>query len=153
MIWKPHVVVASVVERDGRFLLVEEKIKGHMVLNQPAGHLEHGESLLDAVRRETLEETCYRFEPTAWLGATLMHTDDPSRVFLRFTFIGNLLGEVPAAQRDPDIFGVHWLTEQEIRTHPRLAPRSEMVLRSIASYHSGVRLPLDTLDHIGFSPE
>ncbi|MFN3786459.1 MAG: NUDIX domain-containing protein, partial [Thiothrix sp.] len=90
MVWKPHVTVASVIEQDGRFLMVEELHSGRLVINQPAGHLEHGESLLDAVRRETLEETGYRIEPIALLGIFHLQRNDPERVYLRFTFTGTV---------------------------------------------------------------
>ncbi len=145
MVWKPRVVVASVVEQDGRFLLVEEEINGLPLINQPAGHLEHGESLLDAVRRETLEETGYRFEPTALLGTLLLNSPDPERVYLRFTFTGQLLEKVPNYSLDPDIIAVHWLTMDELRQHPRLTPRSDLVFHSIDLYQRGTRLPLDSL--------
>ncbi len=145
MVWKPRVVVAAVVEQEGRFLLVEETIQGVQVINQPAGHLEYGESLLDAVRRETLEETGYRFEPTAFLGTLMLHSDDPQRVYLRFTFTGTLHGKVEGYQTDPDIIATHWLTPDEIRAHPRLTPRSDLVFQAIDLYQRGVRLPLDVL--------
>ncbi|MEZ5447552.1 MAG: NUDIX domain-containing protein [Thiolinea sp.] len=94
-----------------------------MVLNQPAGHLEYGESLLDAVRRETLEETGYRFEPEALLGMILGHSDDPDRVYLRLRFAG-ASGKVADQPLDDDITAVHWLTPQQIRAHERLTPRN-----------------------------
>ena len=85
MVWKPRVTVASVIEQDNRFLMVEELHYGELTINQPAGHMEYGESLLDAVRRETLEETGWRFDPTALLGIFHMNRADPDRVYLRFT--------------------------------------------------------------------
>ncbi|MEZ5477826.1 MAG: NUDIX hydrolase [Thiolinea sp.] len=145
MVWKPRVVVAAVVEQDGRYLLVEEEVHGRMVLNQPAGHLEYGESLLDAVRRETLEETGYRFEPEALLGMILGHSDDPDRVYLRFAFCGRILEKVADQPLDDDITAVHWLTPQQIRAHERLTPRNPLVLHTIELYQQGVRLPLDSL--------
>ena len=145
MVWKPRVVVASVIEQDGRFLLVEECINGLQVINQPAGHLEHGESLLDAVRRETLEETGYRFEPTALLGVLMLNSADPERVYLRFTFTGNILEKVADYQLDADIIDTHWLTPDEILAHPRLTPRSDLVFQAIDLYRNGTRLPLETL--------
>ncbi|MFZ1388312.1 MAG: NUDIX hydrolase [Thiolinea sp.] len=145
MVWKPRVVVASVIEQEGRFLLVEEVINGVQVINQPAGHLEHGESLIEAVKRETLEETGYRFEPTALLGVLMLSSDDPERVYLRFTFTGTLLEKVADYQLDPDIIATHWLTPEEIHNHPRLSPRSDLVFQAINLYQSGQRLPLETL--------
>lgn len=145
MVWKPRVVVASVIEQKGRFLLVEELINGVQVINQPAGHLEHGESLIEAVKRETLEETGYRFEPTALLGVLMLSSDDPERVYLRFTFTGTLLEKVADYQLDADIIATHWLTPEEIRAHPRLSPRSDLVFQAISLYQSGQRLPLEAL--------
>jgi ADP-ribose pyrophosphatase YjhB (NUDIX family) len=147
MVWKPRVTVASVIELDGRFLMVEEMHYGQMVINQPAGHMEFGESLLDAVRRETLEETGWRFEPTALLGIFHMQREDPDRVYLRFTFAGKALEQVPGYQLDPDITAAHWLTEEEIRDTQRFTPRSDLVLRSIDTYNAGIRYPLDSLHH------
>ena len=145
MVWKPRVVVASVIEQAGRFLLVEEIINGVQVINQPAGHLEYGESLIEAVKRETLEETGYRFEPTALLGILMLNSEDPERVYLRFTFTGDLLEKVSAYQTDPDIIATHWLNPAEIQSHPRLSPRSDLVFQAINLYQSGQRLPLDSL--------
>lgn len=148
MVWKPRVVVASVIEQDNRYLMVEEAIRGRMLLNQPAGHLEYGESLLDATRRETLEETGYYYQPEALLGMLLAQSEDPDRVYLRFTFYGRLLGKADNYQLDPDITAVHWLTEDEIRNHPQLTPRNDSVLRSIELYQQGMRLPLDCLHNM-----
>lgn len=145
MVWKPRVVVASVIEQAGRFLLVEEIINGVQVINQPAGHLEHGESLIEAVKRETLEETGYRFEPSALLGVLMLNSDDPERVYLRFTFTGNILEKVAHYQTDTDIIATHWLTPDEICSHPRLSPRSDLVFQAIHLYQSGQRLPLESL--------
>lgn len=145
MVWKPRVVVASVIEQEGRFLLVEEMINGVQVINQPAGHLEHGESLIEAVQRETLEETGYRFEPTALLGILMLNSDDPERVYLRFTFTGKLLEKLDNYQIDSDIIATHWLTPAEILAHPRLSPRSDLVFQAIQLYQSGQRLPLESL--------
>ena len=145
MVWKPRVVVASILEQDGRYLVVEEEIAGRMTLNQPAGHLEYGETILDAARRETLEETGYRFEPEALLGMILAQNDDPDRVYLRFAFCGRIVEKVEGYQLDDDITDTHWLTPDEIRHHPRLIPRNELVLHSIDLYERGIRLPLDSL--------
>lgn len=148
MIWKPRVVVASVIEQDNRYLMVEEAIRGRMLLNQPAGHLEYGESLLDAARRETLEETGYHYEPEALLGTTLGESNDPGRVYLRFTFTGRLLEKAEDYQIDPDIAAVHWMTEDEIRNSPHMKPRNDLVLHSISLYKQGIRLPLDSLHYM-----
>lgn len=148
MVWKPRVTVASVIEHDHRFLMVEEMHFGQFTINQPAGHMEHGESLLDAVRRETLEETGWRFEPTALLGIFHMqYGNDPNRVFLRFTFTGNLLEQVLGYQIDLGITAVHWLTRDEIRSQQPRAWRSELVGRSLDAYEAGARHSLDSLHY------
>lgn len=148
MTWKPHVTVASVIERAGRFLMVEEMHHGQLTINQPAGHMEYGESLLDAVRRETLEETGWRFEPASLLGISLVQRPDPDRVYLRFTFTGTLLEAVRDYQIDPDITAVHWLTAEQIRQHQPRPWRSELVGLSLDAYESGVRYPLDSLHYL-----
>lgn len=148
MVWKPRVVVASIIEQNGRYLMVEEQVQGKLVINQPAGHLEFGESIIDAVRRETLEETGYRFEPDGLLGMLLIENDDPDRVYLRFAFRGKAIEKVAGYQTDPDIIASHWLTEDEIRRHPRLTPRNDLVLNSIALYQQGVHLPLDAIHYL-----
>ena len=145
MVWKPRVVVASVLERDGRYLMVEEETNGRMTLSQPAGHLEYGETLLEAVKRETLEESAYRFEPEALLGMMMAHNDKPDHVDLRFAFCGRIIEKVADYQLDADISTTHWLTPDEIRHHERLIPRSSLVLHTIEVYERGVRLPLDSL--------
>ncbi|MEZ5535818.1 MAG: NUDIX hydrolase [Thiolinea sp.] len=148
MVWKPRVVVASIIEQDNRYLMVEEEIRGQMLLNQPAGHLEYGETLLDATRRETLEETGYHYEPEALLGILLGQSEDPDRVYLRFTFCGKLLKKAENYQLDPDIAAVHWLTEDEISNSPHMTPRNDLVLESIRLYKQGVRLPLNCLHNL-----
>ena len=92
-VWKPSVTVAAVIERDGRFLLVEELIDGKRVINQPAGHLDPGESLAAGCAREVLEETAHRFEPTGLVGVYRWYYEPKDVTFLRFCFRGRLLGK------------------------------------------------------------
>jgi len=144
MSWKPHVTVAAVVERQGRFLLVQELDAGNRVFNQPAGHLEDGESLLTAVRREVLEETAWQFEPQAVVGIYRWRHPQQQTTFLRFTFAGTLLAHDSGRNLDPDIEKVVWMSHAGIRTqHDRL--RSPLVLRSINDYLAGKAWPLDLL--------
>ena len=140
------VTVAAVIERDGRFLFVEELVGGARVFNQPAGHLEHGESLLHAVARETLEETGYRFEPTDVVGIYVWQSEDGT-TFLRVAFCG--LHEAPAEppRLDEGIVGVHWLSRSQVVAHKRDL-RSPLVLRCLDDYVEGVRYPLEILTHI-----
>ena len=88
MTWKPHTTVAAIIERDNKFLMVEEKVQGMIVYNQPAGHLEPNESLYDAVIRETREETAWGFTPEALIGIYLWEQPDRNRSFMRFAFCG-----------------------------------------------------------------
>jgi 8-oxo-dGTP pyrophosphatase MutT (NUDIX family) len=143
MVWKPDVTVAAVVERSGRFLLVEERIRGHLVLNQPAGHLEDGEALLDAVIRETLEETAWQFTPEALLGIYQWRSPR-GHTTLRIAFSGSVQAYDPARPLDPPIVTTHWLAHEEIvQRAARL--RTPLVLRCIEDYLGGRRLPLDAL--------
>jgi len=140
-VWKPSATVAAVVEREGRFLLVEERIDGRLVLNQPAGHLDPGESLVAACRREVLEETAHRFEPTALVGIYRWHYAPKDVTFLRFCFSGRLEG---AEERplDRQIVAVHWLTREELIARRR-DHRSPLVQRCVDDYLAGRRFPLD----------
>ncbi len=145
MIWKPNVTVAAVVERGGRYLLVEEVVEGRRVFNQPAGHLERGESLPAAVRREVREETGHLFEPEALVAVQLLPVSE-TLTFLRFAFCGRVDDHRPDRPLDPDILAVHWLTRAEIEAH-RERLRSPLVLDSIAAYESGRRCSLNLLKH------
>ena len=144
MIWKPHVTVAAVIEKDNRFLLVEEHIEGNAVFNQPAGHLEQGESLLDAVNREVLEETACHFHPGALLGAYLYRLKEKRRSYLRFCFSGDVEAPAPGRTLDKEIITTHWLTLDEIQARKDHL-RSPMVLQCIRDYLGGTRLPLTCL--------
>jgi ADP-ribose pyrophosphatase YjhB (NUDIX family) len=144
MSWKPHVTVAAVVERQGRFLLVEELDAGERVFNQPAGHLEDGESLLAAVRREVLEETAWQFEPQTIVGIYRWRHPQQRITFLRFTFAGTLLAHDSGRQLDPDIEQVVWMSHAGIRAQTD-SLRSPLVLRSVDDYLAGKSWPLDLL--------
>ncbi len=144
MTWKPHVTVAAVAEKQGRFLLVQERDAGSRVLNQPAGHLEDGESLLAAVRREVLEETAWQFEPHAIVGIYRWRHPLTGVTFMRFTFAGALLTRDTTRSLDPDIEQVVWLSEAEVRTQQD-SLRSPLVLRSIDDFLAGRSWPLAIL--------
>lgn len=150
-IWKPHVVVAAIVEQDGRFLMVEETTNQGVQYNQPAGHLEPHESLLDAVIRETLEETAQHFVPEALLGIYRWRSAQRDRVYLRFAFAGRITGFDAALSLDAGILRALWLTPAEIDA---LKPqhRSPLVAQCIADYQTGRRHPLDLLTHFGDAP-
>jgi len=142
--WKPNVTVAAIVERAGRFLLVEEHTPEGARLNQPAGHLESGETLLQAVVRETLEESACDFLPTALLGLYLLPKGPlPGDVtYLRVAFIGAITGHYPERALDTDIIRTLWLTREEIaQQSARL--RSPLVLRCVDDYLAGQQGSLD----------
>ena len=138
------ITVAAVIDEAGRYLLVEEHAGGRIVLNQPAGHLEPGETLLEAVVRETLEETGYRFEPCTVLGLYHWYSESDDTTFLRIAFAGTAEPPRGTPELDEVIIATHWLTrEQILGREARL--RSPMVLRCIDDYRAGVRFPLSCL--------
>ena len=144
MVWKPHVTVAAVIERDGRFLLVEEETESGLRFNQPAGHLECRESLIDAVRRETLEETAYHFEPKALVGIYNWRNEARDMTYLRFAFTGEITGHDPDQPLDDGIVAAHWLTLADIESR-RAEHRSLMVMRCIDDWLAGRRYPLELM--------
>jgi len=147
MVWKPDVTVAAVVERDGQFLVIEERASGRIVVNQPAGHLENGETLVAAVVRETLEETGWTFEPAAVVGIYLWRPPQTPRTFLRIAFRGPAQSHDAARALDHGIVGTRWLTRDQLAAMgPRL--RSPLVLRCVDDYLAQVRYPLELLTHL-----
>jgi 8-oxo-dGTP pyrophosphatase MutT (NUDIX family) len=145
-LYAPRVTVATIVERDGRFLLVEELIDGARVWNQPAGHLDPGESLATAAIRETREETGYAFVPEFLVGIYLWDRGD-GVTFLRHVFAGRVVGE-PSGDLDVEILGIHWRTRDELAASG--APiRSPLVLRCVDDFLAGHRYPLDLLRTVG----
>lgn len=142
-VWRPHVTVATVVPRDGTFLIVEESVRGEIMLNQPAGHLEPGETLHAAAIRETLEETGWDVILSCLLG--VQQWSAPSgRDFLRFTFAAEAVHHDPARQLDEGIVRALWMTRDEIAAeNARL--RSPMILATVDDWIAGGRLPLDTI--------
>ena len=145
MTLKPDVTVAAVVERAGRFLIVQERAARRVVLNQPAGHLEDGESLLQAVVRETLEETGYPFEPQAVTGLYLWRASD--RTFLRVAFAGTVGDRANGVPLDRAIIRTAWITRDQLGQREGEL-RSPLVLRCIDDYLRGARYPLELLNHV-----
>ncbi|CAM2194352.1 Phosphatase NudJ [Paraburkholderia kururiensis] len=144
-IWAPHVTVAAIVERGGRFLLVEEHTSQGLRLNQPAGHLEAGESLVDAVIRETLEETAHPFVPQALVGVYMTHFGQPHEsgaTYLRFTFCGTAGEALADRALDADIVRTLWMSADELRAAGE-RHRTPLVMRCIDDYLAGRRVPLD----------
>lgn len=150
--WKPNVTVAAIVEREGRFLLVEEQTTDGLRLNNPAGHLDSGESLVQACIRETLEETAHDFQPTGLVGVYLSQVPRPARgalppqttTYLRFAFTGVLGRFHPDRRLDHGIVRTLWLSPQEIRDSAA-RHRSPVVLQCLQDYLAGVRHPLALL--------
>ncbi len=142
----PHVTVAAIIERDGRFLLVEEHTPQGLRLNNPAGHLEPGENLLQAVARETLEETAHAFRPTALLGVYQSHgmRQGASVHYVRFAFVGELGAHDPSRGLDQGIVRTLWMSLDELRASQE-RHRSPSVLQCALDHASGRRWPLDVL--------
>jgi ADP-ribose pyrophosphatase YjhB (NUDIX family) len=142
--WVPRVTVAAVVFDRGRYLLVEEVAEaGKPVLNQPAGHLEPGETLTEAAVRETLEETGWHVEVEALLGASLLTNSLTGITYYRTSFLASPLRHEADRTLDKDILGPRWMSYEEI-VSDRSRLRSESVLATIEQHRSGRRFPVDT---------
>jgi len=139
MSWNPDITVAAIVAHDDRFLIVEERIGNRRVYNQPAGHVEAGESFLQAVRRETLEESAWHFEPQWLLGVYRWQAPGRPRSTLRFAYAGSVRDHEPQRALDQPVLAVHWLTRAQLLAAPLRTP---LVLQCIDDYLAGVRLPL-----------
>ncbi len=151
--WQPDVTVATVVVRDGRLLMVEEDVRGRRVLNQPAGHLEPDESLVEAALRETLEETGWQVRLSAFVGAYQWKAPDASaggsgRHYLRMAFAAEPVSHDPARPLDEGIVQALWLTPAELRAESA-RHRSPLVWRVVEDYLAGRRHPLDALTQVG----
>ena len=141
---EPEITVAAVSESAGRFLLVEERIDSRLVLNQPAGHLEPGETLVAAIVREVREETAWRFTVRELLGVYLWRHVPSGRLFKRFAFTGGVADHDAAQALDAGIVSTHWLSRAELERRSSEL-RSPLVLRCIDDYLSGTRRPLTPL--------
>ncbi|MFT7091919.1 MAG: ADP-ribose pyrophosphatase YjhB (NUDIX family) [Candidatus Azotimanducaceae bacterium] len=139
MSWPPHITVATVVQRDQTYLMVEEEDNHQRVINQPAGHLEPNETLLAAAIRETLEETAWQVSLSGLVGIYQYFSAHNDTTYLRFCFAANAIKQ-QAQAIDPDIVAVHWLTKAEIIARPQ---RSPLVLQSIEDALKGHLTPLD----------
>jgi 8-oxo-dGTP pyrophosphatase MutT (NUDIX family) len=143
-VWKPRTTVAAICERDGKFLLVRESVNGDIVYNQPAGHLEPDETLLQAVVRETMEETRYRFKPTALQGIYRFKPDPAAdKTYIRFLFRGEV-GERLDGPLDAGIIAAEWLSHEQVCAC-RDQHRSPVVLQCIDDFLEGPGYPLDVI--------
>jgi 8-oxo-dGTP pyrophosphatase MutT (NUDIX family) len=144
MTWAPHVTVATIVERDNRFLMVYEDADGKLVYNQPAGHLDPDETLQQAAVRETLEETGWSVELTGVVGVNLYTAPSNGITYCRTTFIGNALSHDSERTLDTGIIEAVWLTYEEL-VERKNQLRSPMTLQIIDEYRAGRRFPLEVV--------
>ena len=146
--WKPSVTVAAVIARDGRFLMIEEQTREGLRLNQPAGHLDPGETLLQAVRREALEETAWHVEPHACVGIYMSRYMNEAAgidsTYLRFAFECQVLEEAVGRKLDDGIIRALWLSRDEVHQRTQMH-RSPLVMRTIDDYLAGIRYPLQMI--------
>lgn len=144
MNWNPHVTVAAVVEQAGRYLLVEEETDDGIRINQPAGHWERGETLVNAAVREALEETGYPFSPTHLVGLYNWSRPGGDITYLRFAFAGNVGPALPGHRLDTGILRALWMSYDELVAE-RARHRSPLVLRCVEDHRAGLRFPLSLL--------
>ena len=144
---RPAVTVATVVERAGRFLLIEEKTRAGVRLTQPAGHVEVGESIVSAAARETLEEAAWRVDPTALVGVYQWGAPDSGATFVRFTFAAAPRLHERDRRLDEGIVRALWLTYDDVAAR-RAAHRSPLVMRSLDDYRAGRRWPLGLIANL-----
>jgi len=142
-----HITVAAVIEKDNRFLMVEESIQNQHVINQPAGHLEENETLVEAVIRETLEETAWQFEPEYVTGVYQWVQPENQQIFLRFCFTGTPYNVDKDRKLDQGIIQASWLSHEELLGQQHKL-RSPLVLACIDDYLQGQRYPLDIIQNI-----
>ena len=145
-VWKPNVTVAALIEREGRFLLVEEETENGLRFNQPAGHLDEGESLLAACAREALEETAWNFTPTALVGVYQWQRPQGDITYLRFAFCGELGAHEAGRVLDSGILRAVWMTPDEIRASAD-RHRSPLVWQCVSDWLAGRRFPLELIRH------
>lgn len=145
-IWKPNVTVAALIERDGRFLLVEEETDDGIRFNQPAGHLDEGESLVAACAREALEETAWQFTPTTLVGVYQWPRPQRDITYLRFAFAGVLGHHDALRPLDQGILRAVWLTPEEIKA-TQARHRSPLIWQCVQDFLAGRRFPLDLIRH------
>lgn len=150
-VWTPRVTVAAIVNRRNRFLIVREKAAGKIVYNQPAGHLEDNESLVEAIKREMMEETGLVFHPTALVGIYRWPQPARQRTYLRFAFTGDVATNQPAP-RDADILEAMWMDKTGIEALADGQLRSPLVMTGIEDYLNNMRYNLDILREFSWKP-
>jgi len=148
-----HVTVAAIIKRNEHYLLVKERASnGNIVFNQPAGHVETGESLPCAIKREVKEETGLDFEPKALVGTYLLSPATNGKTYLRFCFMGELIGNANPKPQDRDIISAEWFTLSEILALKPEQLRSALVLQCLTDFDQGKKIPLDSLHFCSDEP-
>lgn len=145
--WQPHIVVAAVVEREGRYLIVEERINGELRINQPAGHWEPGETLVEGLIREALEETAWDVEPLGFLGVYEWQPQTLPYPFVRFAFVATAVKHHPERALDTGIERALWLTPDELQLRVD-QHRGPAVMQCIADHRAGRVYPLSVIQHL-----
>ncbi|MCB1624340.1 MAG: NUDIX hydrolase [Pseudomonadales bacterium] len=144
---RPTITVAAIAERDGKYLVIEERIRGRLVITQPGGHVEDRETLLEAIMRETLEESAYAFEPNYLVCTYLMRDPATGHSSLRFNFAGSVAGPDCRRALDTGIERALWMSRDELH-HAAARLRSPLVLRALSDYESGMRSPLESVQYL-----
>ena len=144
----PHITVAAIVERDERYLMVKERVDGHIVYNQPAGHWEVDETLVEAAIRETQEETGWHFIPESVIAIYRWKHPQKDEVYLRIAFLGRVDQHQPDQALDDGIIEAIWMTRKEIEALNETQRRSALVLQSIEDYENGKRYDLNIMADI-----
>jgi 8-oxo-dGTP pyrophosphatase MutT (NUDIX family) len=146
MRWKANVTVAAVIEKDNRFLMIEEESDDEIVINQPAGHLEKDESIIAAVKREVQEETAWEFQPSSIVGIYLYPSTNNDITYLRICFSGQCVNHKPEQKLDEGIIQAMWLSKEELEAKSANL-RSPLVMQCIDDYLAGEQYSLELLHH------
>lgn len=144
MNFAPHVTVATIIERDGKYLLIQERSEGQLVYNQPAGHLEANESLAEAAVRETLEETGWDVNIEGLVGIALYHSPINGITYHRNTFFASPIHHHPDQPLDEGIKAAVWMTYEEMLDNKQ-SMRSPLVIKAVEQYRDGHRYPLEMI--------
>jgi 8-oxo-dGTP pyrophosphatase MutT (NUDIX family) len=151
MIWRPDLAAAAIVQQGNRFLIVEERIRGALLFNQPAGHVDDGESIIDAVVRETLEETAWHFVPRALLGIYLWRNPANGHSILRVAISGEVTTHDAGRKLDQPVVAAHWMEREALLAQPAKL-RSPLVMRCIDDHLAGTRHDLSALNYLDVQP-
>jgi 8-oxo-dGTP pyrophosphatase MutT (NUDIX family) len=151
MIWRPDLAAAAIIQRDNRFLIVEERIRGALVFNQPAGHVDDGESIIDAVVRETLEESAWHFVPRTLLGIYLWRNPANGHSILRVAISGEVTHHEAGRKLDKPVLAAHWMEREALLAQSHRL-RSPLVMRCIDDHLAGQGHALSALNYLDAQP-